>query len=87
MPGFELIGKEEQSEINDMFENGVIIFRHSFDNLRNGCYKVRDFEKALKGSFSGDGELNPQLVYKQIDTLSVENLAKLIKIVKEAIKD
>jgi len=46
MPGFELIGPEEQAEINDIFENGGgILFRHSFDNLRNGSYKVREFEE------------------------------------------
>jgi 8-amino-3,8-dideoxy-alpha-D-manno-octulosonate transaminase len=51
MPGFELIGKEEQREVNDIFERGGILFRHGFDNLRNGCYKVRDFEKAFSERF------------------------------------
>ena len=45
MPGFELIGKEEQNEINDLFDKSGILFRHGFDNLRNGVYKVREFEK------------------------------------------
>lgn len=53
MPGFELIGKEELNEINDIFTNGGILFRHGFDNLRNGCYKVRDFEIAFSQEFSG----------------------------------
>lgn len=47
MPGFELIGIEEQSEINDIFNNGGILFRHGFDSLRNNCFKVRDFERAF----------------------------------------
>jgi 8-amino-3,8-dideoxy-alpha-D-manno-octulosonate transaminase len=45
MPGFELIGKEEYKEIQDLFENSGILFRHGFDALRNDIYKVRDFEK------------------------------------------
>lgn len=53
MPGFELIGKEEQNEINDIFENGGILFRHGFDNLRNGRYKVREFESAFSKEFGG----------------------------------
>jgi 8-amino-3,8-dideoxy-alpha-D-manno-octulosonate transaminase len=47
MPGFELIGVEEQSEINDIFNNGGILFRHGFDAIRNNCYKVQAFEKAF----------------------------------------
>ena len=47
MPGFELIGKEEQAEIDDIFRRGGVLFRHSFDALRNDCYKVRDFERAF----------------------------------------
>ena len=45
MPGFELIGDEEFSEVKEVFEKSKILFRHSFDNLRNGVYKVRGFEK------------------------------------------
>ena len=44
MPGFELIGKEEHNELNHLMTNSGILFRHGFDNLRNGIYKVRDFE-------------------------------------------
>ncbi|MGA2622473.1 MAG: DegT/DnrJ/EryC1/StrS family aminotransferase [Bacteroidota bacterium] len=47
MPGFELIGSEEQEEVNDLFNRSRILFRHSFDQLRNGVYKVRDFETAF----------------------------------------
>ena len=45
MPGFEVIGNEEQIEINQLFEDSKILFRHSFDNLRNNIYKVKEFEE------------------------------------------
>lgn len=52
MPGFELLGKEEQAEVNDLFDRSGILFRHGFDALRNGVFKVRDFEDAFKARFS-----------------------------------
>ena len=45
MPGFELIGKEEINEINEIFNNGGILFRHGFEGLRNNCFKVKEFEE------------------------------------------
>lgn len=46
MPGFELIGKEERQAVLDIFDKyGAILFKHGFDNLRNGSYKVEEFEK------------------------------------------
>ncbi|MBI4936643.1 MAG: DegT/DnrJ/EryC1/StrS family aminotransferase [Nitrosomonadales bacterium] len=47
MPGFEVIGAEEQAEVNDVFARGGVLFRHGFDALRNNCYKVREFEAAF----------------------------------------
>lgn len=44
MPGFELIGKEEHEELNDLMTNSGILFRHGFDALRNNIYKVKEFE-------------------------------------------
>ena len=46
MPGFELVGKEERDSVNEIFEtsNGVL-FAHGFDGLRNGRFRVREFEK------------------------------------------
>ena len=41
MPGFELIGKEEFAEIEHLFKESKILFRHSFDHLRNNIYKVK----------------------------------------------
>ena len=51
MPGFELIGKEEKKEIDEIFDNGGILFRHGFDSLRKNCYKVQSFEKAFSEKF------------------------------------
>lgn len=47
MPGYELIGKEEFQEVQEVFDNGGVLFRHGFDSLRNDCYKVREFERAF----------------------------------------
>ena len=44
MPGYELIGESELEEIKLIFSNGGILFRQGFENLRNNCYKVKDFE-------------------------------------------
>ena len=51
MPGFELIGKEEKFEIDSIFRNGSILFRHGFDDKRNGIYKVKKFEDEFKKFF------------------------------------
>ncbi len=47
MPGYELIGKEEFREVQEVFDKGGILFRHGFDDLRDGCFKVKSFEKAF----------------------------------------
>lgn len=47
MPGFEVIGAEEQAEVNDVFARGGVLFRHGFDALRHDCFKVREFEAAF----------------------------------------
>ncbi|TGL45825.1 DegT/DnrJ/EryC1/StrS family aminotransferase [Leptospira perdikensis] len=47
MPGFELVGKEERDSVNELFDDGGILFAHGFDALRNGRYRVREFEKAF----------------------------------------
>jgi len=51
MPGFELIGKEEKAAVNEIFDNGGVLFRHGFEDRRNGIYKVNDFEKAFVQKF------------------------------------
>ena len=45
MPGFEVIGPEEAAEVQDVFAHGGVLFRHGFEGLRNGCYKVQEFER------------------------------------------
>lgn len=47
MPGYEVIGAEEQAEVDDVFAHGGVLFRHGFDAMRGDCYKVRDFENAF----------------------------------------
>jgi len=45
MPGFELIGEEERKAVNELFDDGGILFAHGFDNIRNNRYHVREFER------------------------------------------
>jgi 8-amino-3,8-dideoxy-alpha-D-manno-octulosonate transaminase len=48
MPGFELIGKEERDAVLDIFDKyGGVLFKHGFDALRKGSYKVSEFERAF----------------------------------------
>ena len=44
MPGFELIGREEQDAVNKIFEDGGILFAHGFDAMRKN-FHIREFEK------------------------------------------
>lgn len=48
MPGFELIGKEEQDAVNDIFEiSKGVLYRYGLDERRNNIFRVTDFEKKL----------------------------------------
>lgn len=47
MPGFEVLGKEEQKYISRIIENGFVLSRDSFDDKRNGVFTVAEFEKAM----------------------------------------
>jgi len=47
MPGFELIGAEEREQVLDVFDRGGVLFRHGFDDKRQGSYKVLEFERAF----------------------------------------
>lgn len=47
MAGFEVIGSEELQEIQEVFASGAVLFRHGFEPLRNGCFKVQEFESAF----------------------------------------
>lgn len=53
MPGYEVIGPEERDEVLDVFNHGGVLFRHGFEAVRNGCFKVRDFEQAFGTHFGG----------------------------------
>ena len=44
MPGFEVIGEEERAAVNEVFEDGGVLFRHGFDGARTR-YRVREFEE------------------------------------------
>ena len=46
MPGYEVIGQEEQDEILDALSRKVL-FRYEFDEQRKGVYKVEEFERAF----------------------------------------
>ena len=48
MPGFELIGKEEENAVDEIFEksNGVL-YRYGLDERRNHIFRVVDFENEL----------------------------------------
>lgn len=57
MPGFEVVGEEEFDQIRSIFDAGGVLFRHGFDNLRDGVYKVRDFENAFADEMRVDHAL------------------------------
>ena len=48
MPGFELIGKEEQNAVNEIFEksNGVL-YRYGLDERRHHIFRVNKFEEEI----------------------------------------
>ena len=45
MPGYELIGKEEKKSVNQIFDNGGVLFRLGFEKLRKNKFKVIEFER------------------------------------------
>ena len=53
MPGYELVGNEELDALKAIFttSNGCL-FAHGFPAMRNGIYRVRQFEQALAKKFS-----------------------------------
>ena len=53
MPGWELVGDEERESLNEIFdESNGVMFAHGFGHLRNGRFRVREFEKRL-GEYFG----------------------------------
>ncbi|MCB0463784.1 MAG: DegT/DnrJ/EryC1/StrS family aminotransferase [Flavobacteriaceae bacterium] len=47
MPGFELFGKQERKELNDVLDSGVLM-RYGFDGMRNGHWKAKELEYELE---------------------------------------
>ena len=56
MPGYELIGKEELKELQDIFKTGCVLFAHGFIKRRQNIFRVRKFEynfkKLIKSQYS-----------------------------------
>jgi len=50
MPGFELFGSEEQSEVNEVLETGIFM-RYGFDGPRKGIWKSKELETAICNVF------------------------------------
>lgn len=44
MPGYEWFGEEERTQVNQVFDTGIL-FRYEFEKERKGVYKVREFEE------------------------------------------
>ena len=47
MPGFELIGQEERQAVNEVFDNGGVLYRYGLNQRRNNIFKVDEFEAAV----------------------------------------
>ncbi len=50
MPGFELFGVEERSEVNDVLETGILM-RYGFDGPRKAVWKSKELEEAVCSTF------------------------------------
>ena len=50
MPGFELFGVEERTEVNDVLETGILM-RYGFDGPRKGIWKAKELEDAVCNTF------------------------------------
>jgi 8-amino-3,8-dideoxy-alpha-D-manno-octulosonate transaminase len=46
MPGVEFFGAEEQKEVNDVMQTGIL-FRYNHDQQRQGIWKAREFEAEI----------------------------------------
>lgn len=52
MPGFELIDEQEKNAVAEIFdESNGVLFAHGFDAMRNGRFRVREFEAAVAERF------------------------------------
>ena len=69
MPGWEIIGEEERRAVNEVFDNGAVLFRQSFAGLRNNIYKVKEFEAAFAKHLD-QNVIQPSIVVDHQDTLA-----------------
>lgn len=46
MPGFELFGEKEKSQVQDVLDSGVLM-RYGFDGMRKGHWKAKELETAI----------------------------------------
>ncbi len=47
MPGWELIGTEERSAVNDVFDHGGVLYRYGWADKRENIFRVDNFERAF----------------------------------------
>jgi 8-amino-3,8-dideoxy-alpha-D-manno-octulosonate transaminase len=47
MPGFEVFGEQERTQVSHVMETGVLM-RYGFDGMRQGSWKAREMENALE---------------------------------------
>lgn len=52
MPGYEVFDHRERAAVDAVFEaNGGVLFAHGFEGIRNGVYRVREYERAFAEYF------------------------------------
>ncbi len=56
MPGFELIGQEERDALNELMDEGGVMFAHGFGPMRKR-YHVREFEQEFRDYLGADEAL------------------------------
>ncbi|MFA5097228.1 MAG: DegT/DnrJ/EryC1/StrS family aminotransferase [Candidatus Margulisiibacteriota bacterium] len=47
MPGFELIGEEERKAVNEIFDNGGVLYRYGLNDKRKNIFRVDMFEQQI----------------------------------------
>ncbi|WP_419211224.1 DegT/DnrJ/EryC1/StrS family aminotransferase [Maribacter sp. X9] len=67
MPGFELFGESEKSQVQQVLDTGVLM-RYGFDGMRNNQWKALELEKALASRM---GTKHAQLVSSGTAALTV----------------
>ena len=51
MPGFELFGKAEKKEVQDVLNSGILM-RYGFDSMRQGHWKAKELENEIESKFN-----------------------------------